>query len=140
MNVTRLLAGLGALVSLTGALTACGGGTSSGTTTEPAGAPTNASKADFCRTFESSNSDAKPSEVAARLEAVGTPDDIPDSARRGFEVLVDKMSRLTASDPSDSDLAKMAQGLKAGDLSDVRDFISYYVRECAGSLPSAGAS
>jgi hypothetical protein len=120
-------------VALSGCLTACGGG-SSGSAGSSGDAPTDASKDDFCGTLKGSGSDVKPSEVATKLKSVGTPSNIDASARQGFEVLVDKMSQLDSSNPSDADIAKLSQDFKAADLTDVQAFISYYVKECAGDL------
>lgn len=140
MDPRRTLAAAGLLVALSASLTACGGGSSSSAGSS-SGAPTDAAKADFCGTLKGSGSDQKPSDVAASMSAVGTPSDIDASSRHGFEVLVGKMAQITSANPSDSDIAKMAQGFKSTDLADVQAFISYYVRECAGGLlPSGGSS
>lgn len=136
----------GLLVACTTGLTACGGGGSSdqaggGGAGDVSGAPSDAAKTDFCGTLEGTDSGAKPSEVAASMAAIGTPSDIDDSARHGFEVLVGKMAQIDSANPSDSDIAKIAQGFKSEDLADVQAFIAYYVKECAGGLlPCAGAS
>ena len=144
MDLRKTLAAAGLLAACSASLTACGGGSSSNATADggdAAGAPTDAASADFCGTLEGTGSDAKPSAVAASMSAVGTPSDIDDSARHGFEVLVGKMAQISSTNPSDSDIAKLAQDFEAADLTDVQAFIAYYVKECAaGLLPSAGAS
>jgi hypothetical protein len=130
---------LAVLVVVTASLSACGGGSSSDASAASA-APTSASKSDFCGALKVGGSDVKPSQLAASMKSVGTPDGISESARRGFEVLVDKLSTIDSSNPSDADIAKLAQAFKAGDLADVKAFITYYVQECSGSLPTDGAS
>ena len=140
--VRKTLAAAALLATGAGGLTACGGGSSSSARGGDAGgAPTDAAKADFCGSLQSSGSDTKPSTVAASMAAIGTPSDIDDPARHGFEVLVGKMAQIDSTNPSDSDIAKIAQGFQAQDLTDVQAFITYYVKECAGGLlPSAGSS
>jgi hypothetical protein len=141
MDVRKALAAAGLVVALTGSLTACGGGSDSTGGGGSGGAPTDASKDAFCGTLKDQSSDAAPKDVAARMKSVGTPSDINAPARRGFEVLVDKMSQLSSSNPSDADIAKMAKDFAKQDLADVQAFIAYYVQKCAGGLmPSAGAS
>jgi hypothetical protein len=144
MDLRKTLAATGLLVAVAASLTACGGGSSSNATAaggDAAGAPTDAASADFCGTLEGTGSDAKPSAVAASMSAVGTPSDIDASARHGFEVLVGKMAQISSTNPSDSDIAKLAQGFKSADLTDVQAFIAYYVKECAaGMMPSDGTS
>ena len=142
ISARKTLAAAALLVAGSASLTACGGGSSSSTGGGDAGsAPTDAAKADFCGTLQSSGTGSKPSEVAATMSKVGTPSDIDAPARHGFEVLVGKMAQISSSNPSDSDIAKIAQDFKSQDLADVQAFITYYVKECAGGLlPSAGAS
>jgi hypothetical protein len=142
VDLRKTLAAGGLLLAVSASLTACGGGSSSQASAgDAAGAPSDAAKADFCGTLEGTGTATKPSAVAASLAAVGTPSDIDTSSRHGFEVLVAKMAQISSSNPSDSDIAKIAQDFKAADLADVQAFIAYYVKECAGGLlPSAGAS
>jgi hypothetical protein len=139
MDVRKTLAAAGLVVAV-GSLTACGGGSSSTAGGGSGAPPTDASKSDFCGMLQNSGSNLKPSQVAATMSSVGTPSDISASARHGFEVLVDKMSQITSNNPSDSDLAKLSQDFQAQDLSDVQAFLSYYVSECTGGLPSSGSS
>jgi len=142
VDVRKTLAAGGMVLAVCASLTACGGGSSSqATAADAGGAPSDAAKADFCATLEGTGTDTKPSSVAASLAAVGTPGDIDASSRHGFEVLVAKMAQISSSNPSDSDIARIAQGFQAADLADVQAFIAYYVQECAGGLlPSAAAS
>jgi len=141
MDVRKTMAAAAVLLATAGGLTACGGGDSGSGGGSAGGSPTDAAQDEFCNTLQNTGSEAKPSDVAAQMKSIGTPSDINDSARHGFEVLVDKMSQIDSANPSDSDIAKIAQDFKSQDLADVQAFISYYVQECAGGLlPSAGAS
>jgi hypothetical protein len=110
-------------MALAGGLAACSSSSSS--------SPSAASKADFCRTFEHLGPDMSPPRAAHQLERVGTPGDIDSHARRGFEVLVDHLRHL----PEGSHAGRIAQlmrDLHPDDAADVRDFITYYAKECQG--------
>ena len=103
---------------LAGAITsACGGGGGGG-------APTDASEKDFCDTQTSLLEDLLPDDMTnpvvpsneemakvvknwgTRLEEVGTPKDIPDDARQGFEAVVQQATEI---DPSDFSIEKLEQ-------------------------------
>jgi hypothetical protein len=114
MNIgTRL--SLTATVLLVGAVTtACGGG----------GAPSDASEKDFCDTQTSLLQDLLPDDMTnpeipsdqemakavknwgKKLEEVGTPDDIPDDARKGFERVMEQANDI---DPADFSIDKLEQ-------------------------------
>ena len=51
-------------------------------------APTDASVEDFCSTFEATSM-ISGDDAAVQLAETGTPSDIPDDARAGFEFLID---------------------------------------------------
>ncbi|QIX25239.1 hypothetical protein ncot_00540 [Nocardioides sp. JQ2195] len=93
----RRLALVGASLALLGGLTACGG------------APDDASKDDFCDAAKkidaSSFDDAK--DAVEDLNDVGTPEDISDDARDGFEFFVDEVGDADSEDdlPKDEDLS-----------------------------------
>ena len=110
---TRL--SLTATVLLVGAVTtACGGG----------GAPSDASEKDFCDTQTSLLQDLLPDDMTnpeipsneemakavknwgKKLEEVGTPDDIPEDARKGFERVMKQANDI---DPSDFSIDKLEQ-------------------------------
>lgn len=104
---SRRLAALAAPALLALSLTACGGGGSS--------APEDASQEEFCSAY---NSDEEPEDfdpeasadeqakalkesfdkATDKLKDVGTPEDIPDDARDGFEVFIDTISDLSEDD------------------------------------------
>lgn len=101
--IKRPLAAAGSAVLLAFTLAACGGG-----------APTDASKEDFC---DAVNSDANDEEFTKALEdkdggklldliqeqvdeieEVGTPEDISDDEREGFEILLEQVDNLSEDD------------------------------------------
>lgn len=104
-RLPRAVAALAAPLLLLGTLTACGGG-----------APTDASKEDFCTDVHGAEPDlegldenSSEKEIAEKFkeeldkitetaEEVGTPEDIPDDAREGFEITLDKAQDLSADD------------------------------------------
>ena len=107
-------------VLLVGAVTtACGGG---------GGAPTDASEKEFCDTQSSLIEDLMPEDMTnpevpsnedmakavknwgAELEEVGTPENIPDDARAGFEAVVEQAREIDASDFSIEKLEELEQG------------------------------
>lgn len=108
-KTARRLAALSAPALLVLSLTACGGGDGSG-------APEDASKEDFCKAYEAEPEfdaaglqDASPEEQAKAIKdaldelvdnfaEVGTPEDIPDDAREGFEISIDKAGDLSQDD------------------------------------------
>ena len=108
-------------VLLVGAVTsACGGG--------GGGAPSDASKDGFCDAANSLMSDLMPEDLStaelpsdqdmaqavkdwgSRMEEVGTPEDISDDARKGFESVVDQAKEIDASDFSMDNLEDLEQG------------------------------
>jgi hypothetical protein len=108
-------------VLLVGAVTAaCGGGGS--------GAPSDASEDGFCEAANSLLTDLMPDDMSApevpsdedmaqavkdwgtRMEEVGTPDDIPDDAREGFEAVLAQIEEIEASDFSAENLEELGNG------------------------------
>lgn len=134
----RPLVAAGAAVLLALSLTACGGGH-----------PTDASAKDFCAAVTEAGTVAsevegdEPTETEWKkiqksyeeLGEVGTPEDIKDAERNGFEVMVDAVTGL------DYDDAKKAFGSEDGDDSipgvskddekDVDAFFEYAGTACA---------
>jgi ABC-type phosphate transport system substrate-binding protein len=118
MNIRTRLA-LTSTVLVVGAVTsACGGGSGSG-------APTDASKDDFCKSYTelftsmvgdgtsvpSNDEMAKAvKDWASALEETGTPSDISDDARAGFEDLIEQANDIDAEDFSIDKLEELAQG------------------------------
>lgn len=133
-------------VLLVGAVTsACGGG----------GAPTDASEKDFCETQSSLLSDLMPDDMSnpelpsdeqmakavkdwgAELEEVGTPEDIPDDARKGFEAVVKQAKEVDASDFSIEKLEELEAGGKdatAEAKKQAEAFSDYLTETCGNPL------
>ena len=115
-----------ARLTLTGAVLLVGAVTSA--CGEGGGAPTDASKDGFCEAANSLMSDLLPEDLStpelpsdedmaqavkdwgSRMEEVGTPDDIPDDARKGFETVVDQAREIDAADFSIEKLEELEQG------------------------------
>lgn len=141
---TRLT--LASAVLLVGTVTsACGGGS---------GAPTDASRDGFCEAANSLLADLVPEDTGttpempsdedmaeavkdwgAEMEEVGTPEDISDDARAGFEVVVDQAQDIDASDFSAENLEELGQG--GADASqeeqDQADAFGDYLTETCGN-------
>lgn len=146
MTVMRTLAGSATMV-LALSLSACGGGGS--------GAPDDASAEEFCGAYNSlfeHMSDVDPEasaderaeagvemmkDWAKEMEDTGTPEDMSDEAREGFELIVD-----TASDIDADDLENLEdmEGEFSGDEQDAAKAFQTYVGENCdsplGDLPS----
>lgn len=102
-RIKRPIAATGAAVLLALSLSACGGG-----------APTDASKEDFCDVVTNPDiaEDVDPEDYDAQAEAlqgyaddleeVGTPEEIDEDARAGFELIVDQLGNISASDLEDA--------------------------------------
>ncbi len=136
--VKRVVGAGSAAVLLAFSLTACGG------------APTDASKEDFCDAFNSSEeifADIDPEaeakdqagdvtdaykEFADKLEEVGTPDGISDDAREGFEIFVEELGDLDEDDVEkfledpEKDIAEVSKD----DEKKVNEFTEYAGKEC----------
>lgn len=108
-------------VLLVGAVTAaCGGG--------GGGAPGDASQDGFCEAANGLLTDLMPDDMSApevpsdedmaqavkdwgtRMEEVGTPEDIPDDAREGFEAVLAQIEEIEASDFSAEKLEELGSG------------------------------
>jgi hypothetical protein len=118
----RLLAAAG-LILVAGTLTACGG------------APDDASEADFCKAVEAAPSDEKPSqddvdEWVDELNDTGTPDDIGEDERNGFEVFVEALDDADVDDLDDeTSFEDVVED--SDDREDVEKFFAYYAETCA---------
>ena len=118
---TRTRLTVSSAVLLVGAVaSACGSG--------GGGAPTDASEKDFCQTQTSLLEDLMPDDMSApelpsdeqmaeavkdwakKIEDVGTPEDISDDARKGFEAIVEQANEIDASDFSIEKLEELEAG------------------------------
>jgi hypothetical protein len=134
---TTKVAGAAALLVVLGGVAGCGSSDSSSSASDAG--PTDADKTSFCDTFRKLSDSTTPKEAAATFREVGTPSDITDDARQGYEVLVSHLSTM-ADDASSSDLTAMQEKLSTTDKQHVVAFVTYLTKECVGSLPSAPAS
>lgn len=144
--IKRPLASAGAAVLLALSLTACGGG-----------APTDASVKDFCDAVSGSSSDAAftkaftdkdwdkladlVKEQADDLEKVGTPKDISDDAREGFEIQLDAAKDIDADDIEEAltkggDENPFEADLSKDEKKKVEAFSEYQAKTCSGSTGS----
>lgn len=103
-SIKRPLATFGGAALLAVSLTACGGG-----------APTNASVEDFCgldEEFDGAFADVAEEDYDAFEEAahglademndVGTPEDIPEDAREGFEIIAEALGDIDGGEVEDA--------------------------------------
>ena len=120
---TRLTVSTAALL-IGAAASACGGGGAGG------GAPSDASEKEFCQTQSSLLEDLMPADMSnpelpsdeqmakavkdwgAKIEQVGTPEDISDDAREGFERIVEMADEIDAADFSIEKLEQLEAGGK----------------------------
>ncbi|MGD9962219.1 hypothetical protein [Nocardioides sp.] len=116
---------IASLVLVAATSVACGGSDGSSS----AGAPTDASKADFCKVITDSDAKTTGEDIADTLSEVGTPKGITDEARSGFELFVKKVKDLDA-DASSADFDKLQKSLSADELKEFTAFITYVSTEC----------
>ena len=140
--LTTKVAAAAALLVVLGGTAACGSSDSS-SSSAGAGAPTDASKSDFCSTVSSVTDQTTPHELAASFQKIGTPSGIDDSSRHGFELLVDAIAALP-DDTKSSDLtaAAVTKDMSDADKKDFAAFGAYLTQECVpvSSVPSAPSS
>ena len=120
----RLLAAAG-LVLVAGTMTECGS------------PPDDASKGDFCKAISAAPTDEKPSQDDVdkwhdELNDTGTPKDIGDDERNGFEVLVDALDEVDADEIGDDETNFEDVVKDSGDRKDVEKFFTYVAKTCAG--------
>ena len=119
MTIRARLTLAGAVLLVGTVTSACGGGS---------GAPSDASQDGFCEAANSLMSDLVPEDLStpelpsdedmaqavkdwgSRMEEVGTPEDIPDDARKGFEAVVDQAKEIDAADFSLEKLEELEKG------------------------------
>lgn len=105
-------------------------------------APTDASASDLCKALTAGatiKDGADVADFADGLQQAGTPSQIPDTARKGFEVYLGVLQDV---DPEAT--AKDLQNMKQVDLSkteqaEVQTFMGYAQQTCAPAAPSGGA-
>ncbi|WP_232678414.1 hypothetical protein [Nocardioides sp. R-C-SC26] len=112
------------LLALT--LTACGGA--------GADAPTDASVEDFCSTFTTATGAETPKDAADELAEVGTPEDIDDEAREGFEIMVDALDGAE----DDASFDAVEGEVSEDDTAKVTAFVTYAGTTCADAITDGG--
>lgn len=139
MTRTRVSLSVAALVAGV-TLSACGA----------SGAPTDASAKEFCTTYDSMFDDLDVTDLedlpdeeemaeslhawADRMQEVGTPEDISDEAREGFELQVEQAGEIDADDlkSDSSELEDLDEDEKKG----IQAFNTYATETCGpGELP-----
>ena len=129
------------LVLVAAAAVGCGGGGGSG----GGGTPSDASADDFCGVFDDFNAavvelgeDAENSELIAalkdtgeELEEVGTPEDISDDARAGFELTVKTIEDLD-DDASEKELESLEEDFSDEEKEQSDAFNEYLSETCEG--------
>ena len=143
---------LAVLVLLLGFLAGCGDDSSSGS---DAGDSTNsASVEDFCGVFldmaktaqeqgaDASEADAVKllKDLADKLDEVGTPEDMPEDASAGLQLLIDKIKDLP-DDATSKDLEQVEKDFTDEDKANQEALQTYLAEKCiATPTPSDGAS
>ena len=142
---TRLSASAAVLL-IGAAASACGGGGAGG------GAPADASEKEFCQTQTSLLEDLMPDmsstelpsdeqmakavkDWGAKIEKVGTPEDISDDARKGFERIVEMADEIDAADFSIEKLEQLEAGGKdaSAEAQKQADAFEKYLTETCGN-------
>jgi hypothetical protein len=114
------------------------------------GPPADASTDEFCATAidrswaEDLSADADGEQVVDALQAwgddlekVGTPEDIPDDARKGYEITVDYLGDLDPDDFDDlGDVAEVNDDLSEEDQVRVTAFNAYVAETCPQESPA----
>jgi hypothetical protein len=143
MRMSRLAAPL----LVVGLLAGCGdGGADSSGGADAGDAPGNASVEEFCQPFvdmledvsaqgdELSDADAVrlAKETADKLRETGTPDDMPEDARKGFELVIAKLADLP--DDATKDEVEKAQQLTEEEQAYSTALSQYIASKCADQL------
>ncbi len=137
-----------ASLALMASLTACGGGNGGGSS-----APDNASTDDFCGGFNSlfekvlaqaTSGDSSAmitalKDWAADMEKIGTPGDMPDDARHGFELFIDQAQKLDEN-ASLADLQNLGDDFSDADQADGEAFGTWTEENCPLDLPGIDGS
>src|SRR5918995_783751 len=146
MTIRARLALTGAVLLVGTVTSACGGG---------GGAPSDASKDSFCEAANSLMSDLMPDDLTtgelpsdkdmaqavkdwgSRMEQVGTPEDISDDARKGFESVVEQAREIDASDFSMENLEELEKGgadASAEETKQAEAFSTYLTDTCGNPM------
>ena len=147
MKRTPLVA---ALFLVLGLLVGCGSSDSSTAADDggsAGGPPTNASAEEFCGTFldliqQASEAGEKISDkdaialakdLADKLSEVGTPEDMPEDARRAFETAIEKIQAIP-DDATQDEMQAAASDLSEAEKKDQESLSTYITTTCASQL------
>ena len=117
------------LLLVAGTATACGGDGG-----DAGGAPEDASVEEFCKPFTDAADDAKVGDVADELRDVGTPEDIPDDARKGFEFLIENAEDLDKNQETLDDEEAFKDKYGDDEFAQIEAFIEYLGKTCVPEL------
>lgn len=133
----KLALTLASTVIVAAGLTACGGDGADGDS-----APKDASEKEFCAAFQkfsdatsdtdTSDTEAvikKAKEAVSDLADIGTPKGMPDDARDGYELFIDKVSDID-DDASEDDVAAIGDDLSDDEQKELTAFITYTSTTC----------
>ncbi|WP_205471744.1 hypothetical protein [Nocardioides sp. SYSU D00038] len=127
---------------LAGAAGACGDDGGGGG--DAGGSPTDASEKDFCAAFTDLSQSAsgsgedteaaieKVKDAAEKLADVGTPEGMPDDARKGFELFLEAIDEVDA-DASEEDLQDLGNDLSDEENDSVDAFVKYASETCVSA-------
>lgn len=153
MSRTRAALNVLAGLALATALTACGGSDGDGDGGSGDSAPDNASTSDFCDGFnglfekvlaQATSGDSSAMITALKdwagdMEDIGTPSDMPEDARNGFELFVEQAKDLDENASLD-DLQNLGEDLSEGDQADGEAFSTWTEKNCPLDLPDIDSS
>jgi hypothetical protein len=143
---------LAAMALLLGFLAGCGNDSSG--SDDAGGSDKSASVEEFCGVFldmaqtaqdqgaDASDADALKllKDLADKLEEVGTPEDMPEDAKKGLELLIGKIKELP-DDATAEDLAKVEKDFSEEDKANQEALQTYLGTKCINApTPSDGAS
>ena len=127
------------LVLVGGTALGCGGGGGGG-------APTDASEEDYCASYQSlfddmsTMADATDEEIIAQIkdwattmEETGTPEDMPEDARAGFETTMTLINDLD-DDAKQEDFEKIDEDLTEDETAQVDEFDTYTTDTCGSPM------
>ena len=128
------------LVLVGGSAVACSGASEGG------GAPTDASEDDYCASYQSLFSDmstmaegtdkeiiARIKDWATTMEETGTPEDMPEDARAGFETTISLINGLD-DNAQQEDFEKIDEDLTEDETAQVDEFDTYTTETCGSPL------
>ena len=119
------------LVLVAGAAAGCGGDSDSGSDNADGGGDSGASVEDFCGAFQDFYDDLTSvtgtednlgeilKDAASQIEDAGTPDDIPDDAKEGLQIVLDQIDALP-DDASAEDISGLNGSLSEDEQDQVR--------------------